>query len=42
MAIRHLPVVGSPTSAPTPLRKIAIEEHFVDPADAAAHFGLLG
>ena len=32
MAIRHLLVVGSPTSAPTPLRKIAIKEHFVDPA----------
>ena len=40
MAIRHLPVFGSPTSAPTPLRKIAIEEHFVDPAHAAALFGL--
>ena len=36
MAIRHLPVVGRPTSTPTLLRKIAIdkiaiEEHFVDP-----------
>jgi hypothetical protein len=40
MAIRYLPVVGSPTSARTPLRKIAIEEHFVDPAHAAALFGL--
>ena len=40
MAIRHLPVVGSPTSAPPLLRKIAIEEHFVDPAHAAALFGL--
>ena len=26
MAIKHLPVVGRPTSAPTPLRKIPIEE----------------
>jgi hypothetical protein len=32
MAFRPLPVVGSPTSAPIPLHKIAIEEHFVDPA----------
>jgi hypothetical protein len=38
MAIRHLPVVGRPTSTPTSLRKIAIEGHFADPAqvDAAA------
>ena len=40
MAIRHFPVVGSPTSAPPLLRKIAIEEHFVDPAHAATRFGL--
>ena len=40
MAIRHLSVFCSPTSAPAPLRKIAIEEHFVDPAHAAALFGL--
>ena len=40
MAVRHFPVVGSPTNAPPLLRKIAIEEHFVDPADAAALFGL--
>ena len=49
MAIRHLPVVGRPTSAPTSLRKIAIEEQFVDPAqvhprichgNATALFGL--
>ena len=39
MAIRHLPVVGGPTTAPTPLRKIAIEEHFVDPAQVHPHFG---
>jgi hypothetical protein len=41
MAIRHLPVVGHPTSTPTLLRriaidKIAIEEHFVDPAQVGA------
>jgi hypothetical protein len=40
MAIRHFPVVGSPTSAPPLLRKIAIKERFVDPAHAAAPFGL--
>ena len=40
MTIRHFPVVGSPTSAPPLLCKIAIEEHFVDPAHAAALFGL--
>ena len=28
MAVKHLPVVGRPTSAPTPLRKIPIVEHF--------------
>jgi hypothetical protein len=33
MAIRHLPVVGSPTSTPTPLRKICY-------GNAAARFGL--
>ena len=32
MAIRQLPVVGRPTNPPTPLRKIAIEEHFIDVA----------
>jgi 2,3-dihydroxybenzoate decarboxylase len=31
MAIRQLPIVGRPTDAPAPLRKIAIEEHFIDP-----------
>jgi hypothetical protein len=36
MAIRHLPVVGRPTSTPTLLRMIAIEEHFVDPAQVGA------
>ncbi|HEX4226910.1 MAG TPA: amidohydrolase family protein [Pseudonocardiaceae bacterium] len=39
MAIRQLPVVGRPATAPTPLRKIAIEEHFVDPEQVHPHFG---
>jgi hypothetical protein len=39
MAIRHLPVVGRPTSAPAPLRKIAIEAHFVDPAQVHPNVG---
>ena len=39
MAIRHLPVLGSPTSAPAPLRKIVLKEHFVAPAQAYPHFG---
>jgi hypothetical protein len=38
MAITHLPVVGCPMSAPTPLRKIAIEEHFVDPVQVHPNF----
>jgi hypothetical protein len=38
MAVKHLPVVGRPTSPPTPLRKICIEEHFY--RNAAALFGL--
>ncbi len=41
MAVKHLPVVGrptSPTSPPTPLRTIPIEEHFY--RNAAALFGL--
>ena len=38
MAVKHLPVVGRPTGAPTPLRKIPIEEHFY--RNAAALFGL--
>jgi predicted TIM-barrel fold metal-dependent hydrolase len=29
MAIRQLPVVGRPTDPPAPLRKIALEEHFI-------------
>jgi 2,3-dihydroxybenzoate decarboxylase len=39
MAIRQLPVVGGPTEARPPLRKIAIEEHFVDPEQVQPHFG---
>jgi len=39
MAIRYLPVVGRPTSAPTSRRKIAIEEHFVGPAQVHPKFG---
>jgi len=39
MAIRTLPVVGRPTEPPAPLRKIAIEEHFIDPALERPHFG---
>jgi Amidohydrolase len=39
MGIRHLPIVGSPTIAPIRLRKIAIEEHFVDPEQVQPHFG---
>src|SRR5690348_15035589 len=39
MAIRQLPAVGSPTNPPAPLRKIAIEEHFVDPAQVHPNFG---
>jgi hypothetical protein len=31
MAIRQLPIVGRPMDPPAPLRKIAIEEHFIDP-----------
>jgi predicted TIM-barrel fold metal-dependent hydrolase len=39
MAIRHLPVVGRPTGPPAPLRKIAIEEHFIDPAQIRPNYG---
>jgi hypothetical protein len=39
MTIRHLPVVGGPTDATGRLAKIAIEEHFVDPAQVQPHFG---
>ena len=39
MAIRILPVVGRPTDPPAPLRKIAIEEHFIDPALVQPYYG---
>ncbi|MFI9381911.1 amidohydrolase family protein [Kutzneria sp. NPDC052558] len=39
MAIRQLPVVGGPTEAPVRQRKIAIEEHFVDPQQVRPNFG---
>ena len=39
MAIRHLPVVGRPTEPPARLRKIAIEEHFIDPAQVHPNYG---
>jgi len=39
MTIRNLPVVGGPTDPPTQLRKIAIEEHFIDPALGEPHYG---
>jgi len=39
MAIRHLPVVGRPTDPPALLRKIAIEEHFIDPAQVHPNYG---
>ena len=39
MAIRQLPVVGRPTDPSAPLRKIAIEEHFIDPALVHPNYG---
>jgi len=39
MAIRQLPVVGRPTNPPDPPRKIAIEEHFIDPALVHPNYG---
>ena len=39
MAIRQLPVVGRPTDAPAPLRKMAIEEHFIDPTLVQPNYG---
>jgi predicted TIM-barrel fold metal-dependent hydrolase len=39
MAIRQLPVVGRPTNPPAPLRKIALEEHFIDPALVRPNYG---
>lgn len=39
MPIRHLPVVGTPTDPPPRLRKIAIEEHFIDPEQVRPNLG---
>ncbi|HUE60066.1 MAG TPA: amidohydrolase family protein [Acidimicrobiales bacterium] len=39
MTIRQLPVVGRPTDRPALLRKIALEEHFIDPALAQPNYG---
>jgi len=39
MTIRHLPVVGCPINPPTPRRKIAIEEHFIDPTRVHPNYG---
>jgi hypothetical protein len=39
MTIRQLPVVGRPTERPALLRKIALEEHFIDPALAQPNYG---
>jgi predicted TIM-barrel fold metal-dependent hydrolase len=39
MTIRTLPVVGGPTEPAAPLRKIAIEEHFIDPALTDPYYG---
>ena len=39
MTIRQLPVVGRPTDPSAPLRKIAIEEHFIDPALVHPNYG---
>ena len=39
MAIRQLPIVGRPTDAPAPLRKIAIEEHFIAPTLVQPNYG---
>ena len=39
MAIRTIPVVGRPTDPPAALRKIAVEEHFMDPALVDPYYG---
>jgi predicted TIM-barrel fold metal-dependent hydrolase len=39
MSIRQLPIVGGPTNPPAPLRKIALEEHVIDPAQVAPNYG---
>jgi hypothetical protein len=38
MSIRQLPIVGGPTNPPAPLRKIALEEHVIDPAQVAPNY----
>jgi predicted TIM-barrel fold metal-dependent hydrolase len=39
MDIRSLPIVGQPTTPPAPLRKIAVEEHYIDPSLTQPHYG---
>jgi hypothetical protein len=39
MAIRRLPLVGGPTNPSAPPRKIALEEHFIDPALVHPNYG---
>lgn len=39
MSIRQLPIVGRPTNPVPAPRKIAIEEHFVDPLQTKPNFG---
>jgi len=39
MTVRHLPVVGRPINPPIPPRKIAIEEHFMDPTRVHPNYG---
>jgi predicted TIM-barrel fold metal-dependent hydrolase len=39
MPIRPLPIVGQPTNPPATPRKIAIEEHFIDPALGRPNYG---
>jgi hypothetical protein len=39
MALSRLSSVGRPANPPAPLRKIAIEEHFIDPALANPNYG---
>src|ERR1700759_2031867 len=39
MAIRELPTIGLPTNPPGPLRKIALEEHFMSPALEHPYYG---
>jgi predicted TIM-barrel fold metal-dependent hydrolase len=39
MAIRQLPIVGGPTNPSAALRKIALEEHFIDPTLVHPNYG---